>query len=113
MLHLFSDRYHVYRIGGEEFAIIFESANQEEMANAVDLLRREFSALEFSVGGEAAVNCTLSAGYDSRLPDETVLSLFKRVDDALYQAKRSGRNRICAAENFCSIVKDESVSTIA
>lgn len=90
------DRYQAYRIGGEEFALIFNESNQEDIGILLEMLRQQFSEKFFQVDDEVRVQCSLSAGYDRRLPGETASDLFKRVDEALYEAKRCGRNQIKA-----------------
>lgn len=84
----------VARLGGEEFVVILDNvlpARAERIAN--DIARR-FAAREIEVG-ETRLHCTVSAGVAvgaaGGQPFETVLSL---ADNALYEAKRAGRDRV-------------------
>ena len=83
----------MFRYGGEEFAIIL---NNTGPGGAVLLAERIRQAVE-SVGcayNDAVIHFTVSVGVaflDSKDDDEL---LFKRADDALYQAKAEGRNRV-------------------
>lgn len=88
----------VCRYGGEEFAIILAETDAAEGKMAAERFRRiieesEFEHQEVLPSG----NLTLSAGVaafpdDSRSPDELV----KMADEAMYQAKREGKNRVVA-----------------
>jgi PleD family two-component response regulator len=54
------------------------------------LIRSKVEELDFEVAG----HITLSGGVTILRRDDTVDSVFKRVDDALYEAKETGRNKM-------------------
>ena len=85
------------RYGGEEFAIILPNTPlehamivAENIRNAVmgkDLVKRSTN--------ERLGRVTISLGVSCFIPDDTPQTLIERADSALYQAKRTGRNRVC------------------
>ncbi|MDD5717985.1 MAG: diguanylate cyclase [Sulfuricurvum sp.] len=82
-----SDR--LYRIGGEEFAIITENQAPEDIERVAERLLRIVSEFDFEIGESVHI----SIGISIRLETDQAASLYKRADDALYQAKNEGRNR--------------------
>lgn len=86
------------RYGGEEFTLVLIDCAADNAANMVNSLREDFAAIQFT-GGSNQFACTLSAGVvdNQRFPNDTAESLLNRADQALYQAKNSGRNRVCLA----------------
>lgn len=90
----------VARIGGEEFAVLLPSADLASAQRAAERLR---SALDGQPAETDAgpVRCTVSIGIatmDEATPG--VDALLKRADLALYEAKHSGRNRVCGPESL-------------
>ena len=84
----------VGRIGGEEFAVLLPGA-AEEGARAVAERLREAVESEPVVAGELSFPLTLSAGAaELSEADANLDALLARADEALYQAKRDGRNRV-------------------
>lgn len=88
------------RLGGEEFAILLPDTGQE---GALVLAERVRAAVERAVvpSGEPAeerspIHVTVSLGVAELRADETMESLLKRADRALYAAKDHGRNRVCS-----------------
>lgn len=81
------------RYGGEEFAFLFPEVAIDEAMRLAERLRERFSAFEIAIPDGRLVRVTFSMGLAdaTRLPLEGAL---KRADEALYEAKRSGRNRI-------------------
>lgn len=86
------------RYGGEEFTLVLIDCTAEHAERMVNNLREDFAAIQFTGGGNP-FSCTLSAGVvdNQHFPDDTADSLLNRADQALYQAKNSGRNRVCLA----------------
>ncbi|MCD6173798.1 MAG: PAS domain S-box protein [Sulfurimonas sp.] len=76
------------RWGGEEFIIVSEHLNENKAINLAQKLREIVVSYDFEIDS----NLTLSFGVTVTKADDTKKSLLKRVDDALYQAKDSGRN---------------------
>jgi len=81
----------VGRIGGEEFVWIVPGADMA-FARVISERLRQAIALDSGVGNVPAV--TVSIGFASPEVDDTSLTLFARADDALYDAKNSGRNMV-------------------
>ncbi|WP_457094372.1 GGDEF domain-containing protein [Microvirga sp. P5_D2] len=83
----------VGRLGGEEFALIAANASLEQILPVLgDLLRAIETTPLVTPGG--LVRITMSAGIAIRDPFDPFGQLYSEADQALYQAKRSGRNRI-------------------
>ncbi len=77
------------RWGGEEFMIFLPETSEETALKIAESIRRKFTAVEFSDHRHNSV----SIGVTHRHGDEDGDSLVMRADRALYQAKRSGKNR--------------------
>ncbi|MBZ8133522.1 GGDEF domain-containing protein [Afifella sp. IM 167] len=84
------------RIGGEEFAAILPGADLAAGLAMADRLRLGLREAAVMVRGRA-VRATLSAGVSTPGPDETLEDLLRRADEALYEAKAAGRNRVLPA----------------
>ncbi len=81
------------RMGGEEFALLFEHTNQEGARLNAEAIR-----IAASCEGTDLPPFTISAGVSAVRPGEPLGEAMRRADMALYEAKRQGRNRICVAE---------------
>lgn len=82
------------RYGGEEFILLMDNTKGEEALAVAERLRKAIEALEFEVEGQRIL-LTLSAGVASfpELYIKTAAELILFADEALYEAKRRGRNR--------------------
>lgn len=80
------------RIGGEEFMILLPVADALDAFSVAERLREAMAELQVDIGS-AAVRFTISLGVARASAGETVQTLYNRADEALYEAKRSGRNR--------------------
>ncbi|MBM9400175.1 diguanylate cyclase [Gluconacetobacter azotocaptans] len=88
----------VARIGGEEFAILMPTTSLPEAQEACRRLRVAFHAKQ-DWGGALALPVTFSAGLVIPRPGETSAAvLLQRADAALYQAKNTGRDRVCSSD---------------
>lgn len=88
----------VYRLGGEEFLVVLPGVGSDAGRDVAERLR---GAIEQArpAGVAVTVSIGVSAASGERVEYE---SLFKAADQALYRAKRSGRNRVMTvAENVC------------
>ena len=83
----------VARIGGEEFALVLPEQSVDGAYRAADLVRAAIAAHDFSAicPGQSV---TLSAGVACWAKGETCDELQRRADQAMYQAKADGRNRV-------------------
>lgn len=81
------------RYGGEEFVLLLAETDTTASMQLLERLRQEVSGLTLEQGSES-FGLQVSAGLASWEPGETMESLFKRADQALYTAKSSGRNRV-------------------
>lgn len=85
----------VARYGGEEFAVILRGMRFEQAEAVAERLR---CLVQESSSSPGAILVTASIGIAMRREDDSVESLFKRADEALYLSKRLGRNRVSALE---------------
>ncbi|WP_373386710.1 GGDEF domain-containing protein [Pseudomonas alcaligenes] len=84
------------RFGGEEFVLLIPSTPPEGGLQLLETLRDAIEACPFHFRGEP-VTITLSAGLTAFAAGESAEVAFERADQALYRAKREGRNRIARA----------------
>jgi diguanylate cyclase len=87
----------IARFGGEEFLIMLPDTPLEEATQTVTRVQRELTKQIFMHNNERLL-ITFSAGVALRGPSEDQVSMIKRADEALYKAKRAGKNRVIAAE---------------
>ncbi|MEK1905847.1 MAG: diguanylate cyclase [Pseudomonas sp.] len=81
------------RFGGEEFVLLVPSTPLDGGLQLLETLRSAIESCPFHFRGER-VTITLSSGLTAFTKDESSEKVFERADQALYRAKRSGRNRI-------------------
>jgi two-component system, cell cycle response regulator len=86
------------RYGGEEFVVVMPDTDLAIATMVAERLRRRIASEPFSIDeGKAAVEITISVGLATRTTnDDTAANILKRADQALYRAKRDGRNRVVA-----------------
>lgn len=90
-------RYHdvVARLGGEEFAVVAPNMDNDLLVKLAERIRRAIAAMAI-VSGNVRLKVTTSVGLAIWDGKETADQFYRRADARLYQAKRLGRNRVCA-----------------
>ncbi len=85
----------ISRYGGEEFAIALSETDKEGAKVVAERIKSQVEEEAFQLDGEKA-NATVSIGI-SFFPDDTedLMELIDLSDKALYEAKKTGRNKIC------------------
>ena len=83
----------IFRWGGDEFVLLLPRTALDTALTVAESLRDGVTKLN----GDDLPEFTISIGVARHQADETIDALFKRVDNALYQAKNDGRNKVLAA----------------
>jgi diguanylate cyclase (GGDEF)-like protein len=95
------------RFGGDEFALILPQAYADGALIVAERLRARIEQLDMPEVG----NLTASIGVATfPLNAGSRAELFRAADDALYLAKRTGRNRVCVAENIARKFSDSGAN---
>jgi len=81
------------RWGGEEFMVLLPNTGQEKAMELCERLRRAIAGHGFL----QLPQITVSLGLTEFIPEDGIESLVKRADQALYAAKKSGRNKVCTS----------------
>lgn len=81
------------RYGGEEFVCILSSGSMDEAASRVESCRKQVSGLIWEKN--PSLHVTISGGIVSCMDEDDLGKAMKEADKLLYQAKVSGKNRIC------------------
>ncbi len=98
-----------FRYGGEEFAIVFPGRRYDRVEPRLERLRQRVEDEGFTVrgirkngggwwarrGGGRQVGLTISIGLAGAVGGETTAAAMKKADQALYRAKKRGRNQVC------------------
>lgn len=88
----------VARYGGEEFVILLPDVALTEAAATIERLQRELTR-RFFMHENDRILVTFSAGVAQRAAEEPQDEVVARADKAMYQAKRTGKNRVVTAES--------------
>ena len=84
----------VYRYGGEEFALLLPATTGEEAQQIAERVRASIAMTPFDIGDGRQLSVTASLGV-AATEDADGATLVSRADAALYEAKHSGRDRVC------------------
>lgn len=93
----------IYRFGGEEFVVLLRCPDHASAEQVLERFRHGVAGFEFPQVGQV----TISIGFTQLRGDDTPDLAFNRADKAVYQAKASGRNRICS---FAALVASGTIS---
>nr|WP_281952029.1 GGDEF domain-containing protein [Nitrosophilus kaiyonis] len=81
----------VFRIGGEEFAIIFLGLSKDIVENILNRIKENIKRKKFDILNKSI---TFSAGVAKLKEEDDFKSIFSRADKLLYEAKKSGKDKI-------------------
>jgi len=84
---------YIGRFGGEEFVVLMPGTTLDQGAIALEELRSGIEGSPFHFKNER-VPVTISIGYTQFCTGDTLDNVFERADQAMYQAKEQGRNRV-------------------
>jgi len=87
----------VIRYGGEEFLVIAYRCDFEEGKKLGERLRKKIEAIKFKDFPELKI--TVSIGIFIYEPGDDLLDAIQKADNAMYEAKRLGKNRVCVYKN--------------
>ncbi|MBK5277106.1 MAG: diguanylate cyclase [Desulfuromonadales bacterium] len=82
------------RIGGEEFAVALPETDLQDAADAAERVRLQLAATKVSYASEN-FSITVSIGVSTYRGGDSQETLLQRADQAMYQAKQTGRDRVC------------------
>ena len=98
------------RYGGEEFALVLPGANLATAAERVDELRKKVKEMHVHLNGQPLGPVTVSAGVAVfPLHGRSGAAVMKMADNALYQAKEAGRDRVVTAPGQAEQLDSSSV----
>ncbi|MFQ5644949.1 MAG: GGDEF domain-containing protein [Thiogranum sp.] len=89
----------LFRYGGEEFVVLMRDTDLAGSHLLAERIRTSFETTPCICSG-ADLNIRVSIGVSVLQENDSPVSLFARADQALYNAKRNGRNQVCVAETM-------------
>lgn len=89
----------VVRFGGDEFAILVRNGQYDDkvLISEAERIAKEIQNKIYWVDNNTHKSITVSVGVANRITGETAKEFFKRADNALYNAKKAGRNQVVFA----------------
>ncbi len=99
------------RYGGEEFAVILPRTAMPEAVDLMNRLRECFAMIRFPMDG-GTFNATFSCGLASLAFHDNAEKLSLAADQALYRAKKEGRNRVVAAGRFLTTAQIKELAVL-
>jgi len=85
---------HIARTGGEEFCVLLPQTSLDDARQLAESVRSQCEQTLVATEAAATIKFTISAGVSELATFETIDQAINRADDALYLAKRGGRNRV-------------------
>lgn len=87
----------ICRFGGEEFVVVMPETPMPVALTVAERLRTRIAGAPFRIrGGQETLEVTISIGVAAAGQDDAPDAVLKRADEALYAAKREGRNRVAS-----------------
>ncbi len=83
------------RYGGEEFSVFLPGTSTNNAKIIAERLRQNIERTQIALPSGDILQITISIGFTERIDNDSVKSIIERADQALYHAKKNGRNRVC------------------
>jgi diguanylate cyclase (GGDEF)-like protein/PAS domain S-box-containing protein len=100
------------RVGGEEFAVLLPETDTEQALLVAERLRQKIAATDVHLEQGKTVRYTVSIGVATLGEHETGIdALLQRADQALYHAKKTGRDKVCIADSNVGVKVAELMPT--
>ena len=84
---------YIGRYGGEEFAVVMPDTDLADAHGLLDEIRQRFAEIHYPAQ-PVDLFCTFSAGVVEIAEDDDALMMASQADEALYRAKKAGRNQV-------------------
>ena len=99
-------------IGGEEFVVVMPETDLAVATMVAERLRRRIASEPFPIQqGARSIEVTISIGIAALGSADNAASVLKRADQALYRAKRDGRNRVVRRRRLASRIRRSAATT--
>lgn len=85
------------RLGGEEFCVLIKGDSKKAMLEKIEVVRLAVEH-DTKTHNKMAINTSISSGIAYKTDHDTIDTLIKRADEALFMAKKTGRNKVCYEE---------------
>ncbi len=95
----FRDNDLLFRYGGEEFAVVLMNTNKTDALSVLERFRKNVSQHAFP----KIKKVTISIGYTTFIPQQTIDETISKADSALYYCKKNGRNQTAFYEHLVNI----------
>lgn len=86
-----------FRYGGEEFLAVLNEVTETELRAVAEKIRSRIAATEIPLSEGKSIRITISIGAAMHIGHPDYRQLINRADTAMYEAKHTGRNRVCLA----------------
>lgn len=101
----------VGRLGGEEFAMLIEGQALAAACETAEQIRRKLQELRVP-SGQRTISLTCSFGVSQWTPGDTIDTLLRRADVALYEAKTGGRNRVISSRSALDLTDYDGAKSV-
>jgi len=100
----------VFRLGGEEFLVVISDVNEKVLTKIGDKIRKEVEETKFILKNEQELAVTISVGVALHDGHPDFQRTLKQADEAVYEAKRNGRNCVVVAKTPATYAELEKLA---